>query len=127
MTVADTDVLIDYLREVSPGADWIERELATGGLSISAITRFELLAGARQPKHLEKVTALIALVTTIPLSDAAADRAGDIARDLAAKGQEIGTADTLIAGTVLVHGGTLLTRNRKHFERVPGLALADRG
>jgi predicted nucleic acid-binding protein len=32
-------------------------------------------------------------------------------------------ADSLIAGIVVVHHGVLLTRNRRHFERVSGLAL----
>ena len=32
-------------------------------------------------------------------------------------------ADSLIAGIALVHNATLLTRNRKHFERVAGLRL----
>jgi len=32
--------------------------------------------------------------------------------------------DSLIAGIVLANGGTLLTGNRKHFERVPGLKLS---
>lgn len=35
----------------------------------------------------------------------------------------IGTADYLIAGIVLANRGILLTRNRDHFERVPGLTL----
>jgi predicted nucleic acid-binding protein len=34
-------------------------------------------------------------------------------------------ADSLIAGIVLLHGAKLLTRNRRHFERVPSLSLAD--
>jgi predicted nucleic acid-binding protein len=29
----------------------------------------------------------------------------------------------MIAGTCLAHSAILLTRNRRHFERVPGLAL----
>jgi predicted nucleic acid-binding protein len=33
-------------------------------------------------------------------------------------------ADSLIAGIVTSNGGTLLTRNRRHFERIPGLKLA---
>jgi predicted nucleic acid-binding protein len=33
-------------------------------------------------------------------------------------------ADSLIAGIVTSSAGTLLTRNRRHFERVPGLRLA---
>jgi len=31
--------------------------------------------------------------------------------------------DSLIAGIVLAQRGVLLTRNRRHFERVPDLAL----
>jgi predicted nucleic acid-binding protein len=33
-------------------------------------------------------------------------------------------ADSLIAGIALHVGGTLLTRNQRHFERVEGLDLA---
>jgi predicted nucleic acid-binding protein len=36
-------------------------------------------------------------------------------------------ADSLIAGIVLAHHGVLLTRNRRHFERVPGLSLGRMG
>ena len=32
--------------------------------------------------------------------------------------------DSLIAGIVLSAGGMLLTRNRRHFERIEGLDLA---
>jgi len=33
-------------------------------------------------------------------------------------------ADRLIAGIVTSNGGTLLTRNRGHFERIPSISLA---
>jgi predicted nucleic acid-binding protein len=36
-------------------------------------------------------------------------------------------ADSLIAGIVLVHDGILLTRNRRHFERIAGLTLGSLG
>lgn len=36
-------------------------------------------------------------------------------------------ADSLIAGIVLTAGAMLLTRNRRHFERVAGLRLAAEG
>jgi predicted nucleic acid-binding protein len=36
-------------------------------------------------------------------------------------------ADSLIAGIVVAHSGVLLTRNRRHFERVPGLSLGRLG
>jgi predicted nucleic acid-binding protein len=52
------------------------------------------------------------------------DRAAEIRRSLERSGTAIGMADTLIAGIVLVHSGTLLTRNRRHFEHVAGLRIA---
>jgi len=35
----------------------------------------------------------------------------------------IGDFDILIAATALHHDLTLVTRNRRHFERIPNLAL----
>jgi predicted nucleic acid-binding protein len=45
MTVADTDVLIDYLAGKGE-ADAVERLLGQGALRTAVITRFELLSGA---------------------------------------------------------------------------------
>lgn len=36
----------------------------------------------------------------------------------------LGDLDTLIAATALETGALLVARNRKHFERIPGLLLA---
>jgi predicted nucleic acid-binding protein len=51
-------------------------------------------------------------------------RAAQVRRTLEARGESIGMGDCLIAGIVLQHGAMLATRNRRHFERVPGLAIA---
>jgi predicted nucleic acid-binding protein len=53
----------------------------------------------------------------------AADAASEIRRALERSGHGIGMADSLIAGIVIRNGGRLLTRNRRHFERVPGISL----
>jgi len=44
-------------------------------------------------------------------------------KQLTTRGFDIGMGDSLIAGIVLAHGSVLLTGNRRHFERVPDLAL----
>jgi len=46
-------------------------------------------------------------------------------RALERAGTPIGVLDTLIAGTALRHGATLVTRNLKEFERIEGLAVED--
>ena len=48
--------------------------------------------------------------------------AGERAR-LRSAGMLIGDMDLLIASTALRHGLTLLTNNRRHFERIEGLAI----
>jgi tRNA(fMet)-specific endonuclease VapC len=63
-------------------------------------------------------------VPALPLDAAAADRAAAVRRTLEKQGRSIGMGDSLIAGIVLAQQGALLTRNRSHFERVPGLLLS---
>lgn len=123
MIVADTDVLIDFLAGQEPAAARIALELEQGSLSTTAVTRFELLAGARTDRQRNGILKLLGAVATLPLDAAAADRAAGVRRELERRGTAIGMADSLIAGIVLEARGILLTRNRAHFERVEGLAL----
>jgi tRNA(fMet)-specific endonuclease VapC len=120
--IADSDVLIDFLRGRDT-ADRVAFELKRGSLSTTAITAFELWAGAR----LEQVTSVETLLSALPifpLETNSARRAGEIRRLLETKGTGIGMADSLIAGICLEQDATLLTRNKKHFERVSGLKLS---
>lgn len=123
MIVADTDVLIDFLAGRKPGAERVAAELESGRLRTTAITRFELLSGARDSRQETAIRSLLAAVPALPLDEQAADRAASVRRSLERAGATIGMADSLIAGIVMTHGGTFLTRNRRHFERVRGLTL----
>jgi len=123
MIVADTDVLIDYLNDHGVGATRIARALADEDLRTTAITRFELLSGARTPSREKRVVEFLAAIPTLPLDEEAADTAARVRRELDELGLGIGEADSLIAGIVLQNSAILLTRNRKHFERVRGLHL----
>jgi len=122
MFVADTDVLIDFLRGGGE-AGRIRIELKAGGLFTTAVTAFELCAGAGSPAQSATVETLLAALTILPLDLAAARRAAGIQRDLARKGEKIGMADSLIGGICLERDAILLTRNRRHYKRVPGLRL----
>ncbi len=123
MTIADTDVLIDYLAGKGE-AEAVERLLRRGALRTTVITRFELLSGAKNPKQLARLLQLLDAVPSLVLDAAAADAASGIRRILTRSGNAIGMADSLIAGIVTSNNGTLLTRNRHHFERIPGIILA---
>lgn len=123
MMVADTDVLIDFLEGAEPAARRIGLELEHRGLATTVITRFELFAGARSGRQQRLIAELLAALPCLPLDENAADRAAEVRRTLVSGGVDIGMGDSLIAGIVLAHAGVLLTRNRRHFERVAELSL----
>jgi len=59
----------------------------------------------------------------VPWDRAAADEFAVIEARLLAIGKPIGRNDTMIAGHALSLGYVLVTNNRRHFSRVPGIAL----
>jgi len=125
MIVADTDVLVDALRGKRAAAGRIARALEARELATTAISVFELWCGARTEDERVKVRTLLAAVTVLPLDDAAGEAAAVARRALESEGWGIGLADYLIAGVCIAREATLLTRNREHFDRVPGLLVAD--
>ena len=107
--IVDTDVLVDHLRgarRLSPG---------TGTLGISVITRAELFAGRDEPEVLRR---LLAPMVEIVVDGAIAELAGATRR-----GTGVAMPDALIAATALAHRIPLMTRNRRHFDRVAGLQI----
>lgn len=126
MMVADSGVLIDYLRGRAPWAGRIRLEVETGHLATTAINSFELLSGARTTADRNKVSRLLAALTILAVSAEAGELAAETRRSLEREGRGIGMADYLIAGVCLASGGVLLTRNLDHFARVPGLKIGGR-
>lgn len=124
MIVADSDVLLDYLRGVDPSASRVEIELGTRSFATTTVTAFELWAGAKSRKQSSAVELLLAAMTILVLDEESARAAADVKQMLIVRGEEIGSADCLIAGICIANRATLLTNNRKHFERVDGLKLS---
>jgi len=121
--IADTDVLIDFLRDRGPMADRIALELTSSSFVTTVITEFELRSGIRSRREAKMVEALLGALDVFSLDPPAARRASEVRRALESEGQAIGMADSLIAGICLERDGILLTRNVKHFSRVDGLTL----
>src|SRR5262249_25145525 len=112
------------LRGRQPALDRITIELKAGALATTVITAFELLSGARSATEEQKVEQLLAGLTVLGLDGEAATAAAKARRVLERSGQKLGMADYLIAGICITRSAVLLTNNRKHFERVPGLRLS---
>lgn len=123
MILADTDVLIDYLRGIQPIATRIRQYAQDNRLRTSVVSCFELLSGAGSDKHGDNVRQLVATTPVLPLDLESAAHAAGVRRSLMEKGFSIGMGDSLIAGTALANRLPLFTRNQKHFQNVEGLHL----
>ncbi len=124
LTIADSDVLIDALRGHAEAVEAVERGLRAGTLATTSISVFELRSGAGDAEVRDATERLLDALEILPFDEAAAERAAGVRSALESRGEGIGMADYLIAGICLARSADLLTRNRKHFERVDGLKLA---
>lgn len=129
MYLLDTNVLSEVVR-VHPNAGVVRRLGAStsAALCASAISRYELRYGAALREDADGFWARIAaqivpLVRWLPVTQAVAERAGVIAAGLRRAGRPCGSLDPLLAATALEHGLTLVTRNTRHFEAVPGIVI----
>lgn len=124
MICLDSSIAIDYLN----GEPYVESLLDTASdtVAIPRLVRYELYVGAlRSPDPTETMDAVDrALSWTEPLAftDAVARETATIRAGLLDRGEVIGAADTLIAGTAREAGATLFTLD-DDFERVPNLQL----
>jgi len=121
--IADTDVLIDSLRGREPVAQRVAEGIENGDLATTVLSAFELLSGSGEAAERRKVEDLLAALPLLALDPGATVIAAALRRELEARGEMIGLADYLIAGICLSHSASLMTRNRRHFGRVPGLRL----
>ena len=104
-------------------------ELADEELAVSLFVLCELeagAAGAKDPdRERESFRKLIAPLAVSSPDDDVAKIFGAQLAELESRGEAIATMDLLIAASALAEGAALVTRNRKHFERIRGLEILD--
>jgi Predicted nucleic acid-binding protein, contains PIN domain len=123
----DTNVLSELIRK-EPNRGLLQRlaEVAPRDAVTSAVCVAELRHGTARVPHGARLWERIAReiltrVDILPLGEAEAIRSGDLLAALEAQGEPIGTEDVWIGATALEHRLTVVTRNLKHFRRIPGL------
>lgn len=136
MHLLDTDTLT-YLHAGHPQVVRRLRDLEDPNVATTVITRVEILRGRfefllkaadgaqllRAQQLLSRSEELLAQTVTLPIDERSAQEFDRLQsqRGLA----KVGRADLLIASIALAHRATLVTRNVRHFSRVPGLMVVN--
>jgi predicted nucleic acid-binding protein len=115
--VADSTVLIDWLRGDDQAVAWL-----TGLPSIprcSELTRTDVIRGLRSAER-GRAERLFGVFKWVPVDEPIARRAGDLGREHR-RSHHLGTIDLLVAATALELGADVATANVKHFPMFRGL------
>ncbi len=124
--LVDTDWAIDHLHQVSRVVRRLE-ELASDGLGLSIISLAELhdgVFGSTTPQRDEQMLRrFLDAVEVVPLDESVCRIFAEERGRLRAAGTLIGDFDLLIGATAIRHNLTLLTNNRRHFERMSNLRI----
>ena len=127
--LADTTLLIDFLRGKDSAVRMVEEIEMSGTLFTTEINVFELMigiyAGSENVEvHTQKMSGILSKLVVLSLDRLATIRAAKIAGDLIKTGQKIEGTDSLIAGIALSNGiNEIVTRNKSHFDRISGIKV----
>jgi predicted nucleic acid-binding protein len=115
----DSTILISHLRGDRRATDLLLEATRDGALA-SVISRAEIEGGMRSDERSD-VSRLFEGLRLIPVTDAAARRAGRYLRQFRRSHPGIDLADYLIAASAEEADATLVTLNLRHFPMIEGL------
>ena len=126
MYLVDTDWVILHFRGNLEVARRIE-ELTPEGIGISVVSMGELYEGvyrSSDPVRSEEALQLVlSEIDVVNIDDEVCRIYGQLMGRLRVGNADPGNNDVWIGATAIRHGFTLLTNNRRHFERMQGLVL----
>lgn len=127
MRLLDTDVCIEILRGNSQVID--RRRQTVDQVATAPMTACELYYGAAKsdaPQSNRRVVdEFLATLDVLEMDRVATRRFGDIKATLEDRGQGLADADLLIASVALANGAIVVTGNRSHYDRIPGIEIED--
>ena len=124
--LVDTDWVIDCLNGIERVAQHFDGLRPQGiGLSIISLAElYEGVFGAADPQADESALQdFLADVEVVPLDPTVCRIFAEERRKLRTAGTLVSDFDLLIGSTAIRHNLTLLTNNRRHFERLQGLSI----
>lgn len=115
----DTDVVIALLNDEERIKN-IANYIGNPEVFISSITLFELLL---RKTNLDKVESFRSNVKILDIDETVARKASSILKELKERGNILDLKDLFIASTSIINNCTLMTFNKKHFERMKEFGL----
>ena len=119
----DSTVLIDFFRKTDKSnarLTYLFNQFDQ--LFISVVTEFEIESGVSDV-HMSLWNNLMAKLTVLDFDSTTAREASRIVKELKSKRKTMDKPDLFIAATACVHGLTLDTANKKHFQYIDALSL----
>ena len=128
MVCLETTFLVDFLRGKEEAEsvfnDLVDRR---SQITITSPSLMEIMSSAhnnQKKEELRKIEEVIlSKVIILNLDKESAILAGEIDSELTLSGDSIGTTDIMIGAIAKHNNETLITRNKKHFERIKGLKI----
>ncbi len=122
--LVDTSVLIDFLRKKNKEKSllWELRE-EYSYVAISAISVFELFAGATDEQKVKDVEVLLKWLDIITFTEEIAKVCGELLIEMKKSNKLIEYRDLFIGASAIFHDLKLATLNIKHFDRIPQLEI----
>ena len=126
MLLLDSNILIYFFKNAGAVRSHLA-QCKDGDIRLCTPVLWELLTGAfksQDPRsQIARLDAVKNRFDVLPFDLPAAEQAAKVRAHLERQGTPIGPVDTMIAGIALSQELTLVTRNTREFERVPGLRL----
>jgi tRNA(fMet)-specific endonuclease VapC len=124
----DTNALSELIRNpqgvLAQKLNTLEPDAACTSIVAACELRFGAQRKGSKPLT-HRVEQLLQALTVLPLDTPADEHYADIRATLERSGTPIGSHDLFIAAHARSRGMTLLTRNLREFQRVPGLTVED--
>ncbi|MFH1916410.1 MAG: PIN domain-containing protein [Nanoarchaeota archaeon] len=121
--ILDSSFIIDLFNKdtqaIEHARDFEEGE----SIKVSTISVFEVCFGISGEKKLTKADEFFDSTIILDVNRTIARRAATLGQELQKKGLLIDPEDCVIAATAILENEPIVTRNVKHFSRIPGLKI----